>query len=51
MLKKLETQKLGCLMVLDTRKSFKFDARTRSMLEKNVLEISLLHPGKIVFKS
>ena len=33
--------KSGCSMVLDTQKCSKFDARTHSMLEKRVLEVSL----------
>ena len=36
------SSKSGCLMVLNTRKCLKFDARTHSMLEKKVLEVSLL---------
>ena len=36
------SSKLGHLMVLDTRKCLKFDAHTRSMLERKVLEVSLL---------
>ena len=35
------SSKLGCLMVLDTRKCSKFDAPTLLMPEKKVLEVSL----------
>ena len=37
--------KLGYLMVLDTRKCLKLDARTRSMLEEKELEVSLPRCG------
>ena len=36
------SSKLGFSMVLDTKKCSKFDARTHSILEKKVLEFSLI---------
>ena len=39
--------KLGYLMVLDTRKCLKLDARTRSMLEEKELEVSLPRHGPL----